>query len=81
MTGSDSRFEVFSLVVGWTGGCQGPGRWQVMVEAWAGMGNVGFARSEGMGLCREHRGGTLPASHRAMGQTQGLADLALHEGP
>lgn len=52
-----------------------------MVEAWAGMGNVGFARSEGMGLCREHRGGTLPASHRVMGQTQGLADLALHEGP
>lgn len=47
MMGLDSHFEQQLLVVG----CQGSGRWQVMVEAWAGLESVGFAKTEGMGPC------------------------------
>lgn len=43
-------------------------------------GNMELARSVGIGLHGEHRDGTLPASLRAMGQTQSLADLVLQEG-
>ena len=41
-----------------------------MVEAWAGLESVGFAKTEGMGPCWGAQHVTLSVSHEVMGQTQ-----------
>ena len=64
--GLDSHFQKQLLVVG----CQGSGSWQVMVEAWAGLESVGFARTEGMDLYWGAWHVSLSVSHEVMGQTQ-----------
>lgn len=40
----------------WLWAVRGAGRWQVMVETWAGVGSVASARTEETGLCGELRG-------------------------
>lgn len=65
-TSLDACLEKQALVMD----SQRTGRWQVIVEAWTGVGNTGFARSEAWVCVGSTRGGTLYRSHRVMRKIQ-----------